>query len=65
MYTWYFTKETKLYSRKNKASSANGTGLTGCQQVEECEQIYVQDTAQKSNLSGSQYKARYTEPDRR
>jgi hypothetical protein len=35
MDTLFLTKRPKLYNRKEKASSANGTGLIGCLHVEE------------------------------
>jgi hypothetical protein len=34
MDTWFLTKKPKIYNGKNKASSINPAGLTGCLYVE-------------------------------
>ena len=36
MNTRYLTKKIKLNHGKKKASSTNGTSITGCEHVEEC-----------------------------
>jgi hypothetical protein len=47
------TKEVKTYIRKKRASSTNGTVLTGCLHVEECKKIHIYYPAQIKSPNGS------------